>query len=259
MCRAYIQTYISFIGATGGIRTPDRPGRSRLLYPLSYGRIYVFILQRRFLFYPLNYVERTPDKYIMENNTLYDELELPRNCTFEEIKQKYRTLAQIHHPDKGGDEEKFVRIKEAYETLSDPIKRNHYDSTGDYYEDTNISNEVNTRLTNMINHFTQQINPEIDDLILKMKVDIYEAQRNSNQSIDECNNIIRKLNITSKKIKRKKEGDNFLKTLVDAKITQKQNELIGHKRTLLVFDKMLEILDDYHFSMEDWQLYIQHN
>ena len=197
----------------------------------------------------------------MENNTLYDELELPRNCTFEEIKQQYRILAQTYHPDKAvfGDEKKFIRIKEAYETLIDPIKRQHYDSTGAYYEDTNINNEVQNRLTNMINHFTQQINPEIDDLILKMKVDIYEAQRNTNQSIDECNNIIRKLSIISKKIKLKKEGENFLKSLVDAKVTYKQNELAAHKRTLLVFDKMLEILDNYHFSMEDWQLYIQSN
>jgi curved DNA-binding protein CbpA len=196
----------------------------------------------------------------MENNNLYDELELPRNCTFEEIKQKYRTLAQIHHPDKGGNKDKFIRIKSAYETLIDPIKRSHYDSTGEHYEDTNISNEVNTRLSNMINHFTQKINPEVDDLILKMKVDIYEAQGNINNAIDECNNIIRKLNIISKKIKLKQdEGENFLKFLVDGKITHKQNELSGYKRTLLVFDKMLEILADYHFSMEDWQLYIQNN
>jgi len=196
----------------------------------------------------------------MENNTLYDELELPRNCTFEEIKQKYRILAQINHPDKGGNEEKFIRIKEAYETLIDPIKRAHYDSTGEHYEDTNISNEVGTRLSNMINHFTQHINPEVDDLILKMKVDIYEAQRNANNAIVECNNIIRKLNIISKKIKLKQDsGENFLKFLVDGKIAHKQNELAGYKRTLLVFDKMLEILDGYHFSMEDWQLYLQNS
>lgn len=194
----------------------------------------------------------------MENNDLYDELELPRNCTFDEIKQQYRTLAQINHPDKGGDEKKFIRIKEAYETLSDPIKRAHYDNTGDYYQDSNINNEVQNRLSNMISHFTQQINPEIDDLILKMKVDIYEAQRNTNQAIVECNNIIRKLTIISNKIKLKQiEGENFLKKLVDVKITQKQTELSSHKRTLLVFDKMLEILEDYHFSMEDWQLYLR--
>lgn len=196
----------------------------------------------------------------MEPNTLYDELELPSTCTPEEIKQKYRTLAQIHHPDKGGNEEKFKRIKSAYETLSDPIKRSHYDSTGEHYEDTNISNEVNTRLANMISHFTQQINPELDDLILKMKVDIYEAQRNTHQAIIECDNIILKLTIISKKIKLKQdEGENFLKMLVDAKITHKQTELIGHKRTLLVFDKMLEILENYHYSLEDWQLFIQNN
>ena len=63
---------------------------------------------------------------------LYDELELSKDCTSEEIKQKYRLLAQIYHPDKAvfGDEEKFKRIKLAYETLSDPVKRAEYDSTG---------------------------------------------------------------------------------------------------------------------------------
>jgi len=196
----------------------------------------------------------------MDTNTLYDELELPKNCTFEEIKQKYRTLAQINHPDKGGDEKKFIRIKEAYETLIDPIKRQHYDSTGNYYEDTNISNEVKNRLSNMINHFTQQINPELDDLILKMKVDIYEAQRNTTKGIGMCNELIRKLTIISKKIKLKQdEGDNFLKSIVETKITQVQTELAGHKRTLLVFDKMLEVLENYHYSFEDWQLFIQNN
>jgi curved DNA-binding protein CbpA len=196
----------------------------------------------------------------MDINTLYDELELPRNCTFEEIKQKYRTLAQINHPDKGGDEKKFIRIKEAYETLIDPIKRQHYDSTGNYYEDTNISNEVKNRLSNMINHFTQQINPELDDLILKMKVDIYDAQRNTNKGIDMCNELIRKLTIVSKKIKLKQdEGQNFLKSIVETKITQVQTELDGHKRTLLVFDKMLEVLENYHYSLTDWQLFIQNN
>jgi curved DNA-binding protein CbpA len=193
----------------------------------------------------------------MENNTLYDELELPRNCTFEEIKQQYRTLAQIHHPDKGGNEEKFIRLKEAYETLIDPIKRTHYDSTGEHYEDTNINNEVNTRLSNMIPHFTQQINPELDDLILKMKVDIYEAQRNTNNSINMCNDLIRRLTIISSKIKLKQNGENFLKSIVDTKIILKQSEVANYKRTLLVFDKMLEILEDYHYSLQDWQLLIK--
>jgi curved DNA-binding protein CbpA len=197
------------------------------------------------------------DKYIMDT-TLYDELELPTNCTQDEIKQKYRTLAQVHHPDKGGSEDKFKRIKLAYEILSDIDKRAHYDSTGQHYEDAGIDNEIMTRFSNMVSHHTQHLNPEIDDLILKMKVDLYEAQRNTNNAINECDNSIRKFNIISKKIKLKKdEGENFLKSIVETKITQKQNELAGHKRTMIVFIKMLDILENYHYSMEDWQLFIK--
>jgi curved DNA-binding protein CbpA len=192
------------------------------------------------------------------DTTLYDELELTTICTQDEIKQKYRTLAQIHHPDKGGSEEKFKRIKLAYEILSDPIKRSHYDSTGEHYEAAGVENEIFNRLANMVSYHTQNLNPELDDLILKMKVDIYEAQRNIGNAINECNNSIKKFNIISKKIKLKKEeGENLLKSIVEAKITQKQSELAGHKRTMIVFIKMLDILENYHYSMEDWQLFIK--
>jgi len=185
---------------------------------------------------------------------LYDELELPSDCTHNDIKQKYRTLAQIHHPDKGGDEEKFKRIKSAYETLINPKRRAHYDSTGEYQEDMSIRSECLNRLLNMITHYVQQINPELDDLILKMKVDIYHAQQNVNNSIGDCESAIRKLNMIAGKIKMKKDGDNLLKTFTLEKIKQKENEIIQHKRTLLVFDDMLEILEDYHFSLDEWQL-----
>jgi len=193
----------------------------------------------------------------MENNTLYDELELPKNCTSEEIKQKYRILAQIHHPDKGGDVEKFKRIKSAYETLSDPIKREHYDSTGDHYDDSNLDAEVYARLSNMVSQYSQQINPEFDDLILQMKFDIHHAQEQTNNAIIGCNALIAKLNTVAKKIKLKKEGENLLKSFLDKKINIHHTELVNHKRALIVFARMLEILEDYHYSNNEWQLLIQ--
>jgi curved DNA-binding protein CbpA len=190
-------------------------------------------------------------------NTLYDELELPKNCTSEEIKQKYRILAQTHHPDKGGDAEKFKRIKSAYETLSDPVKREHYDSTGDHYDDSNLDAEVYARLSNMVSQYSQQINPEFDDLILQMTFDIHHAQNQTNTAIVDCNALITKLNIVAKKIKLKKEGENILKSFVDKKIKIHHTELVNHKRALIVFARMLEILEDYHYSHGDWQLLIQ--
>ena len=46
----------------------------------------------------------------------YELLDVPVNATTDEIKQHYRKYARIHHPDKGGDAEKFKQIQEAYET-----------------------------------------------------------------------------------------------------------------------------------------------
>mgnify|MGYP002630905387 CR=1 FL=1 len=59
--------------------------------------------------------------------TLYDALGVSSDASAEEIKKVYKKLAVEHHPDKGGDEAKFKTISEAYNTLSDPQKRNEYD------------------------------------------------------------------------------------------------------------------------------------
>lgn len=50
------------------------------------------------------------------------ELGLSCDAGWHEIQQKYRELAQRHHPDRGGDSKKFVSIREAYLCLKD-IKR----------------------------------------------------------------------------------------------------------------------------------------
>lgn len=58
----------------------------------------------------------------------YNILGIDRNASEADIKQAYRKLAMRHHPDRGGDQEKFKQIQEAYATLSDPDKRQQYDN-----------------------------------------------------------------------------------------------------------------------------------
>ena len=45
-------------------------------------------------------------------------LELEEGACSKTINQRYRELAAIHHPDKGGDQATFISIRQAYETLS---------------------------------------------------------------------------------------------------------------------------------------------
>jgi DnaJ homolog subfamily A member 2 len=67
---------------------------------------------------------------VSENTALYAALEIEKGATESEVRKAYRHLAMKHHPDKGGDPEKFKEISKAYETLSDPVARKKYDSGG---------------------------------------------------------------------------------------------------------------------------------
>tara|TARA_B100000497_G_scaffold125459_1_gene161980 strand:+ start:256 stop:1128 length:873 start_codon:yes stop_codon:yes gene_type:complete len=57
----------------------------------------------------------------------YSTLGVSKNASDKELKQAYKKASMQHHPDRGGDENKFKEINEAYSTLKDPHKRGMYD------------------------------------------------------------------------------------------------------------------------------------
>ena len=68
--------------------------------------------------------------YFMSAKDHYKTLKVPAQASIEEIKKAYRLLAQQHHPDKNNNDPYgvayFSEIKEAYETLTNPVKKNIY-------------------------------------------------------------------------------------------------------------------------------------
>jgi len=72
---------------------------------------------------------RGPPKEV-ENKKMYEILNVTKDATMDEIKKSYRKLAIKHHPDKGGDPEKFKEMTRAYDILYDKDKRDIYDKHG---------------------------------------------------------------------------------------------------------------------------------
>ena len=65
------------------------------------------------------------------NRTYYEVLNLSEDASSEEIKQAYRSLIRLWHPDLNPDKPDVAavtqKIIEAYGILSDPNKRSQYD------------------------------------------------------------------------------------------------------------------------------------
>ena len=53
--------------------------------------------------------------------SFYDILGLPRNATARDIKAAYGRLSKERHPDKGGSDEAFVEIGQAYEVCAQHV------------------------------------------------------------------------------------------------------------------------------------------
>ena len=71
----------------------------------------------------------------LETLSFYDVLDIPMHATPDSLRKSYHKACLKYHPDKTGRGEEdhvFLKIKEAFDTLSDPQKRRSYDSSMDF-------------------------------------------------------------------------------------------------------------------------------
>ncbi len=122
----------------------------------------------------------------------YQILGIEKSASKDEIKKAFRKLAHEHHPDKGGDEEKFKEANEAYQVLSDDKKREQYDQYGttfnqsggggfgnfdDIYQNINI-NDLNDLFGGMFGGFggrSRARTPRGNDIQIDVQLDFKES------------------------------------------------------------------------------------
>jgi len=129
----------------------------------------------------------------------YTQLGLKRNANRTEIKSAYRLLAKKYHPDTGGDNEKFLALQLAWETLNDPKKKAIYDQSLIDDESYAINKNINwsseikhkknnstnkdqdiknwiKKIYNPINRVISQVIKPLNDEIKKLSADPYDDE-----------------------------------------------------------------------------------
>ena len=109
----------------------------------------------------------------------YEELEVSRHASSEVINKAYKTLAKKYHPDSTKEnkelaEERFKKISEAYETLSDSEKKKKYD------EQLNITEPIID-----INKYNQLVK---DNQVLSSEISRLKNNYNANYNYSSAQN-----------------------------------------------------------------------
>lgn len=92
----------------------------------------------------------------------YEVLSVPRDADIKIIKDAHRKGVRKHHPDAGGDPEKFGALQRSYEILSDPGKRERYDRTGETEDKSAAQQE--SEILNNVNHLIEMVINDAMDL-----------------------------------------------------------------------------------------------
>lgn len=189
----------------------------------------------------------------------YKELGLTSDCSEEDIKKRFKSLAQIFHPDKGGNPEKFLIIKEAYEILIDPNRKKSYDRSGKIKDVVLPRDEALQELAGLLSQHIITLNPENDNLIQIMKQSMIKLRKEIDAKIAHAVSYQIKLKKISKRLLHKSTKENFLDNFLNFQINQLDNEIDSHKESLDVINIMSVILDDYDYIVDNKKLSIDND
>jgi curved DNA-binding protein len=120
----------------------------------------------------------------------YDALEIKKDASESEIKRSYRKLVKMHHPDKGGSESKFKEISEAYNTLSDPSKKQEYDLRFKYSKRASFESTFNNFNGDFSQMFDDAFNQSAKgrDITIRIKLTLEEVYHGTTKYIDTGSN-----------------------------------------------------------------------
>ena len=188
--------------------------------------------------------------------TLYQLLELEPNATKAEIKKAYMRLANIHHPDKGGDVEQFKLILGAYDTLYNEAERVYYDQNGTTKAENSDRSIICERLSGLLLDIIDA--QPVGDYMILMKNQVSIKINEFGNVILKAIKLIDKREKTLDKIIKKDGTDNMFKAAINADIKGLKQSIKVSEEHIRLLELMLLEIDHYQYVSDDDRSSIGH-
>jgi len=187
-----------------------------------------------------------------DGESLYDILGITKNATDEEIKSAYRKKMKEEHSDVNPnfDEEKFLNIRKAYETLSDKRRRAQYDETGHILPE---SSEIQSKVLNLVREkFYQQLNlgnslfstDMIDNMLKELDTDLGK-KRKSVVQYKEKKVFLKKV---QKRLKKKKSDNYIIEHIIQEEFGQVNLAINSELNNIEIIELSKKAVSEYEFD-----------
>lgn len=185
---------------------------------------------------------------------LYQILGIKRVAARDEIQKAYRRKAKSLHPDGGGSVEAFGELSTAYTILSDPDRRERYDTTGEIVpvraDNLDASAiEIIAQKLGLVIHAEQDVTSTDIALLLDQAIRQDIAERKAGMS--GLRRAMERARRLRDRVKRKADGeDNMLARVLDWHASTAKTHIKKNEEAIGAMQRALEILKDYSFAAD---------
>ncbi len=196
----------------------------------------------------------------------YEELNIRKDASPTEIKRKFREMAKSLHPDHGGTTDKFDKVRKASNLLQDPVRRLHYDETGEVLEPSNAKS-AHTRARNDLLRLVLEIVKSQQCIDQKGDINFIGSLRQSIRGGNEaCASQKKNVKATIEYFEKLKirfshdgEGPNLIKEFFESMLREETVRLLSLEEDMKNFKLMDEMIKEYSYEYPDFDIAVWTN
>ncbi len=183
----------------------------------------------------------------------YETLGVKRDATDQQLKDAYRDKAKENHPDKGGDEDTFKTLSNAYTVLMDPQRRKFYDDTGSEMKIDEFDRKAGALLQQLFQLIVSQNGLENIihlDIIMMINQQIDKGMTELEKKIDKAKKSRATIRKILKRIKHK-DKKNPISLMLKHEATKHSESITQTHQEMEVGKRSRKMLKEYGFDFEE--------